>query len=222
MNVLVFGSTGSIGSYIASRFRESGNTVFGVTTKLEKVTSTIVHVDNLTNISYEFDTVVWANGMNFNDSIDSFNPNLFSEIVEGNVSFILQTLRSLLDHKQIKYGAKLVIISSIWEETTRPGKLSYTVTKAALSGLVKSLAYDLSEKNILINNVLPGVVDNEMTRKTLSEESIEFIKTFTNFNRLITLEDIYVTVKFLTTENSGITGQSIKVDLGFTNIKKYK
>jgi hypothetical protein len=36
------------------------------------------------------------------------------------------------------------------------------------------------------------------------------------------LEDIYVTVEFLTTENSGITGQSIKVDLGFTNIKKYK
>ena len=222
MNVLVFGSTGSIGSYIASRFQESGNTVFGVTTKLEKVTQTIVHVDNLTNIPYEFDTVVWANGVNFNDSIDSFNPDLFSEIVEGNVSFILQTLRTLLDHKQIKHGAKLVIISSIWEETTRPGKLSYTVTKAALSGLVKSLAYDLSENNILINNVLPGVVDNEMTRKTLSEENIEFIKTFTNFNRLITLEDIYVTVKFLTTENSGITGQSIKVDLGFTNIKKYK
>jgi 3-oxoacyl-[acyl-carrier protein] reductase len=222
MNVLVFGSTGSIGSYIASMFRESGNTVFGVTTKLEKVTSTIVHVDNLTNIPYEFDTVVWANGMNFNDSIDSFNPDLFSEIVEGNVSFILKTLRNLLDHKQIKYGAKLVIISSIWEETTRPGKLSYTITKAALSGLVKSLAYDLSEKNILINNILPGVVDNEMTRKTLSEENIEFIKTFTNFNRLITLEDIYVTVKFLTTENNGITGQSIKVDLGFTNIKKYK
>jgi len=48
MNVLVFGSTGSIGSYIASRFRESGNTVFGVTTKLEKVTSTIVHIDTFT------------------------------------------------------------------------------------------------------------------------------------------------------------------------------
>jgi NAD(P)-dependent dehydrogenase (short-subunit alcohol dehydrogenase family) len=221
MNVLVFGSTGSIGSYIASRFQESGNTVFGVTTKLEKETPIIVYVDNVINIPYEFDTIVWANGVNFNDSIDTFNSDLFSDIVEGNVSFILKTLRSLLDHKKIKNGGKLVIISSIWEETTRPGKLSYTVTKSALSGLVKSLAYDLSERNILINNVLPGVVDNEMTRKTLSEENIEFIKTFTNFNRLITLEDIYVTVKFLTTENSGITGQSIKVDLGFTNIKKY-
>jgi enoyl-[acyl-carrier-protein] reductase (NADH) len=42
-----------------------------------------------------------------------------------------------------------------------------------------------------------------------------------NFHRLIDLNDIYVTVKFLVTENSGITGQSIKVDLGFTNLRKY-
>ena len=213
MNVIVFGSTGSIGSYIASRFRESGNNVVGITTKHENVSSSIVHVDNMIDIPYVFDSVVWAH---------SFNSDSFSKIIDANVSFILQTLKTLIDNKKIKHGGKLVVISSIWEETTRPDKLSYTITKAALSGLVKNLAYDLSQYNILINNVLPGVVDNEMTRKTLSEENIEFIKTFTNFNRLITLEDIYVTLKFLTTENSGITGQSIKVDLGFTNIKKYK
>ena len=42
-----------------------------------------------------------------------------------------------------------------------------------------------------------------------------------HFSRLITLDDIYKTIKFLTLENTGITGQSIKIDLGFTNIKKY-
>ena len=41
------------------------------------------------------------------------------------------------------------------------------------------------------------------------------------FNRLITLEDIYRTVKFLVIDNTGITSQSIKIDLGFTNLKKY-
>ena len=105
--------------------------------------------------------------MNYNDSIHSFNSDSFSKIIDSNVSFILQTLKTLIDNKKIKHGGKLVVISSIWEETTRPDKLSYTITKAALSGLVKNLAYDLSQYNILINNVLPGVVDNEMTRKTL-------------------------------------------------------
>jgi NAD(P)-dependent dehydrogenase (short-subunit alcohol dehydrogenase family) len=90
-----------------------------------------------------------------------------------------------------------------------------------LSGLVKNLSYDLSEKNILINNVLPGVIDNEMTRKTLKQENIDYIEKYMKFNRLIDLNDILNTTKFLLIDNTGITGQSIKVDLGFTNIKKY-
>jgi hypothetical protein len=115
----------------------------------------------------------------------------------------------------------MVIVSSIWEELTRENKLSYSISKAALAGLVKNVSYDLSSKNILINNILPGVIDNEMSQKTLLPSQFEYIKNYMQFERLITLEDIYKTVKFLTTENSGITGQSIKVDLGFTILKKY-
>ena len=113
----------------------------------------------------------------------------------------------------------MVIISSIWEVLSKKNKLSYSVSKSALSGLVKSLACDLSDYNILINNVLPGVVDNPMTHKMLTQEQINNIEKTTGFNRLITLHDIYNTVKFLVTENTAVTGQSIVVDLGFTNIK---
>ena len=131
------------------------------------------------------------------------------------------TLNFLLKNNKINDGAKMVIISSIWEELTRENKLSYSISKAALSGLVKNTSYELSSKNILINNVLPGVINNEMSQKTLTQIQFDYIKNYMNFGRLITLDDVYKTVKFLTTENSGITGQSIKVDLGFTNIKKY-
>jgi NAD(P)-dependent dehydrogenase (short-subunit alcohol dehydrogenase family) len=41
------------------------------------------------------------------------------------------------------------------------------------------------------------------------------------FGRLIDLDDIFRTVKFLAIDNSGVTGQSICVDLGFTSIRKY-
>jgi NAD(P)-dependent dehydrogenase (short-subunit alcohol dehydrogenase family) len=74
--------------------------------------------------------------------------------------------------------------------------------------------------NILINNVLPGVIDNEMTQKALSQEQINYVSSYMYFNRLINLEDVYNAVKYLIIENTGITGQSINVDLGFTNIKK--
>jgi NAD(P)-dependent dehydrogenase (short-subunit alcohol dehydrogenase family) len=159
--------------------------------------------------------------VNFNDTIDTFNYDNFNKILEGNVSFILNTLHYLLDKNKIVDGAKMVIISSIWEEFTRENKLSYSISKSALSGLVKNIAYDLSKRNILVNNVLPGVIDNEMSRKTLNVNQIEYIKNYMNFNRLVDLDDVYRTVKFLVTENTGITGQSIKVDLGFTNLRKY-
>ena len=143
------------------------------------------------------------------------------KIMNINVLFILKTLNFLLKHNKINNNAKLVIISSIWEELSRDNKLSYSISKSALSGMVKNLSYDLSEKNILINNILPGVIDNDMTRKTLKQENIEYIEKYMKFNRLINLDDIYNTIKFLLIDNTGITGQSIKVDLGFTNIKKY-
>jgi hypothetical protein len=141
--------------------------------------------------------------------------------MSANVGFILKTMHFLVENNKLADGAKMVIVSSIWEEFTRENKLSYSISKAALSGLVKSAAHDLSKKNILINNVLPGVIDNDMSRKTLASSQFEYIQNYTGFGRLIDLSDVYSIIKYLINENNGITGQSIKVDLGFTNLRKY-
>jgi NAD(P)-dependent dehydrogenase (short-subunit alcohol dehydrogenase family) len=142
-------------------------------------------------------------------------------MIDANVTFILLTLNILIKHNKINNNAKMVIVSSIWEEFTRENKLSYSISKAALAGVVKNIAFDLSSKNILVNNILPGVIDNEMSQKTLLPEQFEYIKQYMNFGRLISLDDVYKTVKFFTIDNTGVTGQSIKVDLGFTNFRKY-
>jgi NAD(P)-dependent dehydrogenase (short-subunit alcohol dehydrogenase family) len=225
MNALIFGGCGSIGNYILNSFLNDNINTVGTTTNIDKIDNNIIYVDNnnlenLNNLN-QLNIIVWAHGYNFNDNINNYDYNNFNKMIEANVSFILNTLNFLLKQNKILDGAKLVIVSSIWEEFTRENKLSYSISKSALSGLVKNLSYDLSSRNILINNVLPGVIDNKMSRKTLTEEQINYIKNYMNFNRLIDLEDVFKTVKFLVTQNSGITGQSIKVDLGFTNLRKY-
>ena len=225
MRALIFGSSGSIGSYLFDSFIKDNICVIGTTTNQTKIDKDHIYVnlDDMNNLNTidNIDIVIWAQGHNFNDNIFNFEETNFDKIIDGNVKFILITLKSLLVNKKINDGGKLVIISSIWEELTRDNKLSYSISKSALSGLVKNVAYDLSNHNILINNILPGVIENEMSRNTLSKEQFDYIKNYTYFNRLINLNDIYNTVKFLTIENTGITGQSIKIDLGFTNIKKY-
>jgi NAD(P)-dependent dehydrogenase (short-subunit alcohol dehydrogenase family) len=225
MKAIVFGACGSIGGYVFNEFVKEGFDVYGTTTDEKNVTENIIVVtnDNLEalHLINEIDIVVWANGANCNDNINTYNADVFDGIIDANVSFILNTLNFLLSNNKLRNGAKLVIVSSIWEEFSRDNKLSYSISKSALGGLVKSASYDLSSQNILINNVLPGVIDNEMTRKTLHPDQLEYIKNYSHFGRLVNLSDVYKTIKFLATENTGITGQSIKVDLGFTNVKKY-
>jgi NAD(P)-dependent dehydrogenase (short-subunit alcohol dehydrogenase family) len=224
MHCLIFGATGSIGNYIFDSLIKEGHNVIGTTSSLEKIKENIIYVNNNNleslNLIENIDTIVWAHGYNFSDNILTFDNNNFDKIIDANVTFILKTLNYLLVNNKINDNGKLVIISSIWEEFTRENKLSYTISKSALSGMVKNLAYDLSSKNILINNVLPGVIDNEMSRKALSETQMNNVKNQMKFGRLITLDDVYKTVRFLIIDNNGITGQSIKVDLGFTNLKK--
>ena len=225
MNALVFGARGSIGQHIFNNLNKNGINVIGTTTSLINVSDKIIYVENnnlnnLINVN-NINIIIWATGDNCNDNIETFDNVIFNKIIDANVTFILNTLHFLTINNKIVNGAKLVIISSIWEEFTRDNKLSYSISKAALSGLVKNLSYDLSFKNILINNVLPGVIDNEMSQKTLTSEQFNYIKNYMNFGRLIDLNDVYNVVKFLVTENTGITGQSIKVDLGFTNLRKY-
>lgn len=226
MRALIFGALGSIGNYIFEKYTNDGIDTIGTTTKVNNdVNNKIIFVDinNLNNLLTidNFDIIIWAHGYNFNDNISTFDENNFTNMLDANVKFILLTLNFIIKHNKINDNAKMVIISSIWEDYTRENKLSYSISKAALSGLVKNVAFDLSSKNILINNVLPGVIDNDMSRNTLVPEQFNYIKNYMNFGRLVTLDDVYKTVKFLTIENSGITGQSIKVDLGFTFFKKY-
>jgi NAD(P)-dependent dehydrogenase (short-subunit alcohol dehydrogenase family) len=225
MKALIFGALGSIGNYIFQQFTNDKIETIGTTTSLEKVTDKIIFVnkDNLDNLLTidNLDIVIWAHGYNFNDNISNFDEIKFTTIIDANVTFILSTLNLLIKHNKINNNAKMVIVSSIWEEFSRENKLSYSISKAALSGLVKNIAFDLSSKNILVNNILPGVIDNEMSQKTLLPEQFEYIKTYMNFGRLISLDDVYKTIKFFTIDNTGITGQSIKVDLGFTNFRKY-
>lgn len=222
---LIFGARGTVGNHTMSNFTSMGINVIGTTSNSEKTNDHIIFVNNTTLDSLStiepVDIIIWAHGCNLNDDINSYEEDSFNKMIDGNVTFILNSLNYLLKHNKLNNNAKLVIVSSIWEEFTRDNKLSYTVSKSALGGLVKSLSYDLADKNILINNVLPGVIENEMSIKTLKPEYFNYIKTYTPFNRLISLDDVFNTIKFLAIDNTGMTGQSLKVDLGFTNIRKY-
>jgi 3-oxoacyl-[acyl-carrier protein] reductase len=227
---LIFGASGAIGGEIAKLFIKNKMNVFGVSRtgavgapkQLHPISWSIEQKFSKTDFGNlkKFDAVVWAQGANFNDKIQDFDRARHQEIYEANVVSILESLSQLLALGLISAGTRLCVISSIWQEIARQNKLSYTITKSALRGLVQSLAIDLGAQNILINAVLPGALDTPMTRENLSAQQIEKIEQETPLKTLPQFEDVCELVAFLcSSKNTGLTGQFIAADRGYSFVR---
>jgi NAD(P)-dependent dehydrogenase (short-subunit alcohol dehydrogenase family) len=167
-----------------------------------------------------YDAICWAQGQNCNDSVYEFDPAVHEGMYRANCLYVLASLNFLLRSALLAAPARLCVISSIWQNIARQNKLSYGVTKAALQGLVLSAANDLGRDGHLINAVLPGALDTPMTRRNLSAAQLEKIVGGTQFERLPGLNDVASAVYYLCSEkNTGVTGQFIKVDLGFSDVR---
>jgi NAD(P)-dependent dehydrogenase (short-subunit alcohol dehydrogenase family) len=184
--------------------------------------STLSHRDVLDQLPGlpTLDAVVWAQGLNRSDSLLEFDEAEFSAVMEANVAFVARTFAELLRLGKLAQPARLVLISSIWQEMARTQKFSYTVSKAAVAGLVRSAAADLGARDVLVNAVLPGVVDTPMARAHLSTEQIASITRASPLGRLPTASDVASAVAFLAgPENQAITGQCLTVDAGFSSAR---
>lgn len=229
--LLLFGASGAIGSAILEHASGKGWQVTAVSRhQPQGATSaaTWIATDPLEDAfsaevlkpSGPYTSVCWAQGANANDSVYDVGVANHLSIYKANCLYILITLQALLAANLLESGSRLCVISSIWQNLARQSKLSYCMSKAALQGLVLSAAADLAADGHLINAVLPGALDTPMTRRNLSEEQIARITGATKFGALPQLQDVVSLVCYLcSAENTGITGQFIAADLGYSHVR---
>ena len=223
MKILLFGATGSIGSEIGNQLVVNGNSVISIghdkNSKSDYWVESAEYVELIQKES--FDGIIFAGGLNISDSIKDYQDMDFTKIVDANLIFILKCLRQLLEYDAFNKPSAILIVSSIWHSISRQNKLSYTVSKSAIDGLVRSLAIDLGEDGIRVNAIAPGVVNNKMTLQNLSKTQIEEIRQTTPIKNLVTETDVANSAIWLLSPNStGITGQTINIDGGWS-IAKY-
>ena len=217
-SLLIFGSTGTLGGAILDKYRAEK---WDATCAVRKVVNDCDIQLPLTSAvlgSKKFDAVVFAQGANVNGSAMQTGTKELNELFEANVTVIAESVSTLMGSSAINEGGRVVILSSLWEQFTRQEKFAYSVTKAAVGGLVRSLAVDLGrQKKILVNGILPGIINSPMVARTLSSEQIANVVSQTPVGDLATPVDVANSVyMFGSNLNTGISGQSIFVDRGFS------
>ncbi|MCX8253987.1 dTDP-4-dehydrorhamnose reductase [Beijerinckiaceae bacterium RH AL1] len=229
---LVFGASGMIGSQIASALARDGIDVVGfgsrpaaeiaepASFRYVQVGRQLAEVQRAIEHHAPYDRVVWAHGVNTNDSVYDGDRQKLLSTFEANVVYIAETLHVLLAKALVAPASRFCVVSSIWQTIARQNKLSYSVSKAALQGFIASAAVDLARDGHLINGVLPGVIDTEMTRAMLSPAQIQRVEEATLFGRLPEMSDVVAAACFFcSAANRSITGQFMAVDLGLRNVR---
>jgi 3-oxoacyl-[acyl-carrier protein] reductase len=112
-----------------------------------------------------------------------------------------------------KGTGRIVNISSVVGHTGNPGQIPYTMAKAGLDAFTKSLAQEMTGKDILVNSVAPGFIDTEMTEE-LPEEVKATILSRIPQGRMGTADEVADVVAFLATRGSYVNGSVIHVNGG--------
>lgn len=150
-------------------------------------------------------------------SLKNANASFWQNVVNQNINPCFNVLKGVLNY--ISKNGNIVLFSSDVTKTGLKNGSSYAASKAAISSIVKSVALEEAENNILINAVSPGpvIIDNS----GFEEEYINFRQNYYNqqkqktpLNRLANLNDIYPIVEFLMYNNTFITGQEFYVNGG--------
>lgn len=145
----------------------------------------------------------------FNDITDEN----WNEMINTNLNSAFYTTQEVLPNMiQNKKGC-IINISSIWGIVGASCEVAYSVSKAGINGMTKSLAKELGLSNIRVNAIAPGVIDTEMN-STLDNVIKEQIKNETPLNKIGKPIDIYRCVKWLI-EDEFTTGQIISPNGGY-------
>ena len=230
--LFVTGGTGSIGASICDYFNDNGcEEIHATTTNLNKINQNREFIKfkefdlNLASSSnldllfdLDIDYLVLNAGLNKDNIFLRMSPDDWNNVINVNLNSSFYLLKHFIKRMVKKRFGRIVFISSVVAYTGNLGQVNYTASKAAISGIVKSLALELSSRNITVNNVAPGFIKSNMT-DNLNDGQKNAILDRIPMKKLGNPLDIAKAVGFLCSNNADyITGQTIHVNGGLALI----
>ncbi|WP_172174941.1 SDR family oxidoreductase [Brevibacterium sp. CT2-23B] len=118
--------------------------------------------------------------------------------------------------KHLADNGKIVTIVTALLAAFTDGYSTYAGGKSPVEHFTRAAAKEYADRGISVTAIAPGPMDTPFFYGQETPERVEFHKSQGMGNRLTRIEDIAPIVRFLATEGSWITGQTIFANGGYT------
>ncbi len=154
-------------------------------------------------------------------SLDELTPEYWDNCLAINLRhqvFATQTVARQL--RAAKQPGSIINMGSISWMRGRPNLIGYTASKAAISGMSRTLARELGSDGIRVNALVPGAIVTERQTQLWRnpEEDQKFIDLQCLKFRLDSTHVARSTLFLASDDSDGITGQNLIVDAGLAQV----
>lgn len=240
MILLLTGATSGIGFELLKNLVEEGNKVYAVGRNFDSINlffgntndsiiqikidlSLISEIKNIFTIieqnSEKLDGFINCAGFEETLPIKVSEYNNIKYIFDVNVFSTIEILKYFALKKYSNDESSIVLISSVMGFLGQSGKLGYCSSKAAINGIVKASALELSNRKFRVNSISPGIVKSKMSENLFLQVGEKKSEEIKNMHPLGIGEttDIVPSVLFLLSPGSKwITGIDLVIDGGYS------
>lgn len=232
--ILITGASRGIGREIAEKLAQKGYQVIANYNKSEKKAQELKEkypnidiykadvskreevqkmIEYIINKYKKIDVLINNAGISSSGLFTEVTDEEWNRIINNDLYSVFCTTQEVLSNMIMRKQGCIINISSVWGLVGSSCETIYSVAKAGVDGMTKSLAKELGPSNIRVNSIAPGIIDTEMNN-CYSAEEIEAIKEEIPLERIGKKSDISKCIEWLI-EDEYTTGQIISINGGW-------
>lgn len=153
-------------------------------------------------------------------SFSGLTESAFDECINVNLRHHVFAIQSVSASMAKKGQGVIINLGSIIWRRGKPGRIGYSISKAAIHGLTRALAHELGEQGIRINSLVPGAIKTDKQQAMWQQLDPEAEQRFLDQQALkVRLDGQHcanMALFLASDESSGCTGQDFIVDAGLS------
>ena len=233
MIILITGASRGIGREIAIKLAKGGNKIIANYNKSEEQANTLKQENNIEvykadvskreevhkMVNYtiqrygKIDVLINNAGISEEKMFIDVTDNDWNKMINNNLYSVFCTTQEVLPSMVAQKSGCIINISSIWGLVGASCESIYSVSKAGIDAITKSLAKELGPSGIRVNSIAPGIIDTDMN-KNLNQQEINDIKNEIPLEKIGKTIDIAKCVEWLI-DDKYTTGQIISINGGW-------